>query len=71
MKKILKTRGELLIDGGNLLSVDEVAAVLNVSKPSVYAWAKRGILPGIALGPQCLRFKPEVVRAWLEQKEAG
>jgi excisionase family DNA binding protein len=55
-----------------LLNVREVARVLNVPARTVYYWAEhrdpRKHLPSIKLG-RCLRFRPEVVEAYVAERE--
>ena len=48
-----------------LLSVNAVAKVLGISRPTVYALIRRGDLVPIRVGER-LRFEPADVRAYLE-----
>lgn len=43
-----------------LLTVDQVAEILQVSRASVYRWAESGALPAVRLG-RAVRFHPEAV----------
>lgn len=52
-----------------LMTADEVAAALGVSRKFVYARAADGTLPGYKLGPR-YRFRREDVRAFLEDSRA-
>ena len=54
------------MESEKLLTADEVAAVLNVSRKSVYKWAEAGRLPFIRLGGRVVRFDPEAVRQFIE-----
>ena len=59
--------------GGDLLTVEEVAAWLKVPRSWVYARTRqRGAaqLPYVKLG-KYLRFEPEAVRAWLTRQRAS
>jgi excisionase family DNA binding protein len=49
-----------------LLSVNEVADLLGISRPTVYALIHRGELVPIRVGER-LRFEPADVRAYLER----
>lgn len=53
-----------------LWTVREVAAFLSMSPQWVYKQADLGALPCVRLGAS-LRFRPEVVRAYLEANERG
>lgn len=54
-----------------LLSVEEVASVLGVTKNTVYSWSKTGQIPHSKLGPKLVRFNPDVVETWLQSKTRG
>jgi excisionase family DNA binding protein len=47
-----------------LLSAEEVAAVLGVSRTQVYAWSRQGILTSLKLGRR-RRFPREAVEAFI------
>jgi excisionase family DNA binding protein len=52
-----------------LLSIEEVADLLGVPKRSMYRWRTTGEGPkGVRVGRH-LRYRPESVSAWLEQRE--
>lgn len=40
----------LFADRPDVLSVEEVAEVLNVTRTNVYAWLRDGVIPGYKLG---------------------
>jgi excisionase family DNA binding protein len=54
-----------LLEGGDLLRPDELAAGLKVAHGTVYAWCERGLIPYIRIG-KCIRFDPVEIRGWLE-----
>jgi excisionase family DNA binding protein len=49
-----------------LLSVNEVAALLGISRPTVYRLARRGDLASYRVGER-LRFRPTEIEAYLER----
>ena len=53
-----------------LLSVNAVATLLGISRPTVYALIRRGHLVPIRVGER-LRFEPADVRAYLERHRVG
>ena len=53
-----------------LLSLNDVARVLRVSRPTVYALIRRGDLRPIRVSER-LRFEQADVRAYLEQHREG
>ncbi|MEU3624088.1 hypothetical protein BS329_32915 [Amycolatopsis coloradensis] len=51
-----------------LLTLDEVAQALKVSKNTIYQWRKTGRGPvGIRVG-KYVRYRPEAVSAWLDEQ---
>ena len=60
-----------MVTGKMMLSVDEVASVLGVSKNTVYNWAQAGVIPHSKLGPKLVRFNPDVLELWLKSKSRG
>jgi len=48
---------------GHFIGVDEVAALLRLPVSTVYAAARRGLLPTIHVGKR-LRFDPAALRDW-------
>ncbi|HEU5300385.1 MAG TPA: helix-turn-helix domain-containing protein [bacterium] len=44
-----------------LMTADEVAEILRVSRQSIYRWADNGTLPCIKVG-RAVRFDPEAIR---------
>jgi excisionase family DNA binding protein len=59
------------LGGQPLLTADDVAAVLRVSRSLVYALARRGELPAIRIGERYIRFRAEAIERWIETQEAG
>lgn len=53
-----------------LLTADEVASLLRVTKAWVYAETRRGVLPHVRLG-RYVRFREAAVREWVEAIESG
>ncbi len=53
-----------------LLTADEVAALLRVTKAWVYAETRRGVLPHVRLG-RYVRFRESAVRDWIKAIESG
>ncbi len=47
-----------------LLTAEEVARILRVSKARVYELARRGIIPSVRLGYQ-VRFSEAALREWI------
>ena len=54
--------GEPLVDAAT------VAAYLSIDPATVYRLVDRGDLPGIAIAPRVVRFRPEDVRAYVERR---
>jgi excisionase family DNA binding protein len=57
--------------GGRLLTVREVIDRLGVSRATLYRLLDSGRLPGVRIGPRTLRFRPEVVEAFIDVCEHG
>jgi excisionase family DNA binding protein len=53
-----------------LLTGRQVAVMLGVSNKTVLRWALDGELPSIRLSNRAIRFRPEDVERWLEQRTA-
>ena len=51
------------------LNADEVAARLRIAAGTMKAWVRSGRLPGIMLGPRCLRIRPADLEAWLARQQ--
>ncbi len=52
-----------------LLTVQELAEMLGITKVSVYqlVWRKR--IPAVQISKKCLRFDPVEIREWLSSKK--
>jgi excisionase family DNA binding protein len=57
---------------GSLKNVKWVAHYLGVSRNTVHQWVLEGHLPyinlGVAGGRRIIRFDPEIIETWLEQR---
>jgi excisionase family DNA binding protein len=53
-----------------LLDADEVAKMLGVKPSWVYARARAGEIPHVALG-RYRKFRPDAIDAWLRKLETG
>jgi excisionase family DNA binding protein len=51
-----------------LINAREVAQRLNITAWTVYDYARRGILPSIRMAPNCIRFDPQDVKTFIEEK---
>ena len=51
-----------------LLNTQQTAHLLNVSKSQVKNWAHAQVLPHVRLGPRLLRFRPEDLEVFLQQR---
>jgi excisionase family DNA binding protein len=59
-----------------LITADDVAAILNVRRSTVYEWARMSYLPSVRLGRgtrrPLIRFEREAVLKWLSsRRESG
>jgi len=52
-----------------LLTADDVAAMLSMTKDWVYAQSRAGKIPTVPLG-RYYRYRPEAIEAWLCEQEA-
>jgi predicted DNA-binding transcriptional regulator AlpA len=53
-----------------LLHPKDLAEILSVKPGTVYSWLSRGVpLPPYVKVAGCTRWREEVVRQWIEQKE--
>jgi excisionase family DNA binding protein len=57
-------------DPGTLLTADEVAERLRVTKCWIYAEVRAGSLPHVRLG-RYVRFRAGAIDSWIEQIESG
>ena len=54
-----------------LLTLDDVAAVLQTTPRSVRSWCREGKLEFVKLGKKTLRFKPEWIDDFIERQQRG
>jgi excisionase family DNA binding protein len=57
----------MVIVNGGLMTIEEVAAYLKVTRRTIYEWLKHNKIPAIKLVGQW-RFRREKIDAWLENK---
>lgn len=53
------------------LTVDELAAMLQVTPKTIYAWRQSGVCPPCVRVGKYLRFRRTDVEDWLVQAKAG
>jgi predicted DNA-binding transcriptional regulator AlpA len=63
-----KTAGEGNIMQRRLWNVTEVAEFLGLAIGSVYHLASQGRIPCVRLSARCLRFDPDVIAVWVQEK---
>jgi predicted DNA-binding transcriptional regulator AlpA len=51
-----------------LWNVEEVANFLGLAIGSVYHLVSQGRIPCVRLSARCLRFDPDVIAVWLQEK---
>lgn len=51
-----------------LLSVDEVAEMLGVTKATIYSWTYRNKIPHIKLSKRLLKFRERDIIDWIAEK---
>jgi excisionase family DNA binding protein len=56
-----------LLEGGDLISPEELAKGMNVARVTIYQWARRGVIPHLKI-EGLVRFEPEQIKMWLEAK---
>jgi excisionase family DNA binding protein len=56
---------------GPLLTADQVAEQLGITRRFVWRLAREDKLPRVELGPKCVRFDPADVDAFIEERRAG
>jgi len=52
----------------DVMTIDELAAYLKLSKSSLYQFARAGKVPGIKIGQQW-RFRKTVIDRWMDERE--
>ena len=53
----------------DIMSATEVADLLGIARPTVYAWAAEGRLPSVPLSPRKIVFRRSSIAAWLAERE--
>jgi excisionase family DNA binding protein len=53
-----------------LLTVDQIAAYLQVKPSTIYQWTHEGYIPHVKLG-NLVRFRVSTVEGWLEKREVS
>lgn len=51
-----------------LLTIDQLVEFLNCSKSNVYQLVYRREIPHVKIGHRTLRFNPEEIKEWLQEK---
>jgi excisionase family DNA binding protein len=54
-----------------LLTANDVAAILRVPRSFVYALARRGELPTVRLGDRYVRFRTPALERWIASRETS
>ena len=54
-----------------LLTPDEVSAILKVSKPWLYAQVQRGRFPSVRFNGRSLRFKASDIQRYIDRQYTG
>lgn len=52
-----------------LVTAREVAAQLGVSTGALLRWTRAGQVPAVKLPSGAIRYRPEAIDAWLEERE--
>lgn len=58
-------RAVACFEGMRLLSVKQVAEIINIKPSTIYAWAELGKIPHVKLNGT-LRFRLEDIQSWIE-----
>lgn len=65
-----KEPATLSVCGKRYLTVHDIRAKFRVSRPTVYRWVKRNIIPHFYIGASDLRFDPEKIDAWVAERQS-
>ncbi|MFL5822454.1 MAG: helix-turn-helix transcriptional regulator [Solirubrobacteraceae bacterium] len=52
-----------------LLTADDVAAILGVTRSLVYALVRSGEMPAVRIGERYIRFRSQALLRWIESRE--
>jgi len=58
-------------DGDVLMTLNQVAAQIHVSRTTLYEWRQRGLLPFVRLGPRSVRVRKTDLDAFLAARTEG
>lgn len=58
-------------DHDTFLSVNEVAVLLNVSKSTIFAWSKEGVMPKQKKFGRCARWSRKGLEEWINTLPQG
>lgn len=59
-----------MLQSGDFITPAELALGLNVSRPTVYSWVRKGTIPFIKLG-ELVRFDPAEISIWIKARRQG
>ena len=51
-----------------LLSIDELSAILGVTKATIYSWTSQNKIPHIKLSKRLLKFREKEIMDWIADK---
>ena len=51
-----------------LLNYAETSQLLGVKTNTLYAWVSRRVIPFVRLSPRVVRFRPEDLEAWVNER---
>jgi excisionase family DNA binding protein len=69
MKKKNRSLKEMLT-GSDLIDPAELALGLRISRPTIYNWTSRGIIPHVKM-EGLVRFEPVEIASWLKARRQG
>jgi excisionase family DNA binding protein len=55
---------------GTLMTIEELASYLRVTRRTIYDWLKHNKIPAVKLIGQW-RFRKEKIDAWIQKQESG
>jgi excisionase family DNA binding protein len=55
---------------GTLMTIEELASYLRVTRRTIYDWLKHNKIPAVKLIGQW-RFRKEKIDAWIQRQESG
>jgi excisionase family DNA binding protein len=51
------------------LTINELSIYLNVSKPTIYVWIQKNLIPYIRINKRLIRFDKDKIDAWVKEHE--